>query len=422
LALSILIFLGIIAFLDRQIISLMVDRIKLDLHISDLQISLLQGLAFGLLYCSMGLPIGYAVDRFSRTLVIFLGVTIWALAATACGFATTYSVLLVARIWVGVGEAALAPAGFSILSDLFPRTRLALALSIYQFGSMLGSSAALMIGSTVLGIVGNGVIAPWGAHLAAWQVTFMITGIPGLALGWVIFLVREPARRHVRSKVSKWSDVRTLLRDRRAFFITHFAGFSLCLIMVYADLSWVPVILQRSYGWSIGEVGFRLSVATAITGTIGLLVNGMVVDWMFAHGRLDAHVRYYALMMIPILISGLVAPFMRDGWLYLVGLVPIYIFLNFAGVSAAAVQIVTPPSMRGRMSAIYLGIISVTGLVIGPSAPALITDYVFHDPSKAILSLAIVQVVLTPLAGVLFFLAMGSMREAVIAQAGGCDP
>ncbi|WP_409456278.1 MFS transporter [Sphingomonas sp. J315] len=143
---TILLLVAIMSYLDRQIISLMVEPIKASLGVSDFEIGLLQGVAFGLFYAVFGLPIGWLVDRYSRRKIIYFGMTLWSLAAGACGLASTYTHLLLARFGVGVGEASLSPAAYSMIADLFPPRRLALALGVFATGSSIGGALAYMAG------------------------------------------------------------------------------------------------------------------------------------------------------------------------------------------------------------------------------------------------------------------------------------
>jgi MFS family permease len=192
-AVVVLLMLSALSYLDRQVLFLMVDRVKADLRLDDFKISLLQGFAFALFYGVFGLPFGWAVDRFSRRWIIFAGITIWAVAASACGLAHTFSQLLFARFLVGVGEAALSPAAFSLLSDTFPKHRLTMAIAVFAAGTNIGSGLAFAIGGIVVGLLPeHGATVPLVGHLANWQLVFLLTGLPCLAVGWLIFTVIEP--------------------------------------------------------------------------------------------------------------------------------------------------------------------------------------------------------------------------------------
>ena len=149
-AVAVFLVLTIVSQLDRQMLNLLVVPVRADLGISDFQVSLLQGFAFAVFYATFGLPLGWLIDRYSRRHIIFAGVSLWAIAASACGLARTYGQLLAARMTVGIGEASLAPASYSLLGDLFRKDRLTLPMSVMGAGNKLGISAATLIDGGLL--------------------------------------------------------------------------------------------------------------------------------------------------------------------------------------------------------------------------------------------------------------------------------
>lgn len=143
----------IVSFIDRMIIGLLVDSIKADLQISDTQISLLQGLAFALFFTLAAIPLGRLIDRVHRPRTVSAGIAVWSAMTVACGFATSFGGLFVARMGVGVGEAVLSPAAYSMISDSFDRRRLGLAMGVFGLGSAIGAGLAFMIGGAVVSLV-----------------------------------------------------------------------------------------------------------------------------------------------------------------------------------------------------------------------------------------------------------------------------
>lgn len=409
---AILLVMGINAFLDRQIVALLVDSIKLDLGVTDFQVSLLQGLAFGILYATAGLPLGYAVDRFSRRWVIFWGVFAWSICAVLCGLSETYGALLAARIGVGLGEAALGPAAYSILSDLFPKKRLALALSVYSIGSLLGASIAYMVGGAVISWAASGGSLPFLPDLEVWQIAFVVTGAPGVLIAFLVFAMPEPKRRHTLvAEGAPFRAVFSFMSANARFLTCLILGSACMMICAYAGLSWTAVILHRVYGWSIGTVGLALGLWSALLGVSGLLFNGAMVDGLYSRGVRDAHLRYYVYGFIVIALSApvvLVMPFGAIG--FLLAMAPVKILGNFIGVSAAALQIVTPAELRGRMSAVFIAAISITGLTIGPSFPAFLTDFVFRDELAVKKSLVMTYLTFAPIGAVFFYFGMKPFR------------
>jgi MFS family permease len=186
---AVLMLMYIFSFIDRTTISLLVEPMKRDLHISDTQIGMLQGLAFALLYTFLGLPIARLSDRHSRRAIIAGGVFIWSIMATLCGLARSAVQLFMARIGVGVGEAALSPAAYSIITDSFPRSKLGGAFSVYNVGITIGAGTALLVGGIVVGVVsraGATYTLPVFGPVHAWQMVFILTGAPGMLLAGVL--------------------------------------------------------------------------------------------------------------------------------------------------------------------------------------------------------------------------------------------
>jgi MFS family permease len=182
----------VVSFLDRQILALMVEPIKHDLGLTDTQMSLLMGLAFGIFYTLMGVPLGRLADRTSRRALIATGVGVWCLMTASCGLARSFGQLFVARIGVGVGEAALTPAAISMISDYFPRQKRGRAIGFYNMGVSLGAGTAMVLGGVVISYVMSAapVELPGVGELKSWQLVFMLVGLPGLAIVALMSTIR----------------------------------------------------------------------------------------------------------------------------------------------------------------------------------------------------------------------------------------
>ena len=407
--------IGVVAFVDRQVTALLVEPLKADLGLSDTQIGLLQGFSFVVLYATAGVPLGFAVDRYSRRLIIFLGVIAWSAATVLSGLSHTYDQLLVARICVGLGEAALGPAAYSILSDLFPRRRLAIAFSVFNLGLVLGSVLALLISGQVIASAVDGVVLPVVGFRNVWQATFILIGIPGCLFAGLIFLIPEPERRAVIAHAGV-AELLTFLASRWRFLVPHCLGFSLLMAVTYGQGAWAPVVLQRVYGWSISKISFGIALLYGAAGIVGQLTNGRVVDAMFGRGVEDAHMRYYVGAASVIAVAGGASIFASSGLLLLLVLIPVIVFVNFGGVGAAAIQVISPDTMRGRMASIYLLVINILGVSLGPAGIPWINDALVHDPTKIGVSLGVFIAGGAGLAAVLFFVGMAPMRRAVRAN------
>jgi MFS family permease len=417
--LAVLVGLSAVSYVDRQIISLMVGPIRAYLNVSDFQISLLQGIAFALFFATFGLPLGWLVDRAQRRWVIFGGVVVWSLATAASGLATSFGHLFLARLMVGAGEAALAPAAYSMIADLFPKRRLALALSIFNIGGASGSALAVFLGGMlVTGLSQASVALPGGEPLATWQLAFISVGLPGFLFAFMIFLVPEPSRAESRPKTSggDMTELWAFVRTRRSFLACHFVGFGCMSALGYAVMNWLPVYLMRRFGMPVAEAGALVGVIIVCSIPGGILASALV-DRLFARGGSDAHLFLYVFIALGLVVLGPVA-FLADALPAFVALMAgVMFFAASPGTAAAALQIATPPRLRGRVSAMYLFVYQMIGLGLGPSVVAAFTDYVFKDDALVGYSMAAAIAIFGLAAALLFALGRGAMRSAIRALA-----
>lgn len=416
-AVAILFILGAVAFLDRQIISLMVDDIRRDLAISDFQVSLLQGFAFALCYAVMGVPLGWLVDRYPRRRIICIGVVAWALAAAACGLARNFWHLLLARFGVGLGEAALAPSAYSMLSDLFPRDRLTTAMSVFAIGAIMGQAIAFAIGGLVIGMAqtaDGGLALPLVGELRPWQFVFIVTGLPGIFFAALIFLIPEPVRRGLRGTgKAGFGEAFRFIAERGRFFTCHFLGYGALAAIAYGTIAWVPAHLMRGFGWSVTQTGFTMAALTAAAGSSGLLGMGMFVDRQMTRGVRDAHFRFAVWLSLAIVVFGAVAFSATNIILFFLFYAVLKLLVPIGGMASASIQIVTPNELRGTVSAIYLFVVTLLGAGTGPTVVATFTELIFHDPAKVGLAMALTCVILGLFATACFALGRRQMREAV---------
>ena len=406
-----------LALLDRQVLTLMVGPIKQDLRISDFQVGVLQGLVFALFYGVAGIPIGWLADRWPRRPVIWAGVTVWGLAASACGLATSFAGLVIARLGVGAGEAALAPAANSMLADLFPARRLSLAISVLSVGSNIGNGLAIGLGGAVVSFAqhGGALHLPWLGELRPWQFVFLVTGAPGLVLATLIFTVREPERR-MRVESEGPPDFRrtwAFMARNRAFFTSHFLGYGLYSIAAWAFLSWLPTYMVRSFGWPIQRVSIPLALIVAIGGGLGPLLTGALVDRLFSRGRTDAHLRVFAVIALAMGLTGAVAFQLHDPLVFLLLALPIVCVMTLAPVATACLQIVSPNQMRGQINAVFLLIMNGIGIAVGPPLVGALTDFVLRDEARLGDAISIVFLAITPLSALALWLGGQPLRACV---------
>lgn len=386
-----------VAFIDRQVLNLLVDPIKKDLLLSDVQISLLQGFAFMAAYVVFGPVFGRWVDTGHRRNVLVLGVTLWSAFTVFCGFSEEYWQLFLARAGVGAAEACLAPAGWSLIADYFSRQRLPRAMSIFMLGPSLGAGLALIAGGLVINSVAT--LAEWFpalSKLTVWQLTFVMVGLPGFVLAMLLLTVREPERSSMGGTGQK--DQHFTLREviaffwaNRAFYLRYFIGLSLLAIVIYGFPTWMPAYLMRHFGADPASVGFRYGAQVLVIGGIGIYSGPWLERWLTSRGYKDAPVRCAMLCAIAVLACLAIFPFV-DSYELTLGvsaLINLFYALPWA-VAASALQITTPNRMRGIAVSIFYFLISVFGLGIAPSIIAFVTDHVLKDPAQVGISLAVV--------------------------------
>jgi MFS family permease len=377
-----------LSFVDRTILGLLVAPIKRDLALSDQQIGLLGGLAFALFYTFMGLPIGRWADTYNRRNIIATGITVWSFFTALCAAAKSYFTLFLARLGVGVGEAALSPAAYSILADLFPKHRLSSAISLFYMGAFLGGALANFVGGMTLQAVAGTptVTVPLFGTIASWRLTFLIVGIPGLAVALLVFTIREPIRKSLAAATSSQftiSEAIAELKKRRKSV----AGISLGLIChgitSYGFLAWAPSFFQRVHGWNPAQTGQAVG-SVLLVGALGMYVGGTLADRWMKRGVFTGPLK----VIFPASIAGLLTfPYAFNQPDPTVTLVLSAIGLFFwawpMGTTFAAVQFIFPNQARAQVSALVLFVLNLGGNTIGPWFPGFLNDVVFQD-GKAI--------------------------------------
>lgn len=281
--LAVLMLAYIVSFLDRQMLALMVDPIRADLGISDFQISLLQGLAFALFFAIMGIPLGRLSDRVTRTWLIAAGVVWWSVMTALCGLADGFTALFLFRMGVGLGEAALAPAAYSILGDSFPPHRLVRATSLFGQSATIGAGVSLLAGGQLVDGIARSGAAPYG--LASWQLTFVVVGLPGLLVAALVLVIREPMRQNrAASHAAFGATVRDLWAARSVLAPLYVSG-TLLAIVNFGGIAWLPTHLIRRFGLSPGEVGLLLAPIHLVGSLIGAVVGAGLTEWMIRRGQ-----------------------------------------------------------------------------------------------------------------------------------------
>ena len=408
----VLMALYIFSFVDRMIIALLVAPIKAELNLSDTHIGLLQGLAFAVFYTFVGVFLARLADNWNRTKLIAIGVLLWGLATALSGFAAGFATLFLARIFVGIGEATLGPAAYSLISDYFPVEKRPRAMSVYTAGMYLGVGLALIFGGLVINLVGqNGTVdLPFVGPLSAWRAVFVAVGIPGLFFFVLIRLaVREPPRREVGAEAPTFAAFMSYFNSRRRLYLGHILGFAFLVMYSYSFAAWMPALIVRTYGLSPADSGLWLGVVILLTAPAGVMIGSVISQKLRANYGNGAALRVGVISAFSAMIPAILLTLAPSFWLglVLIGITQFLITLPF-GVAPAALHEVTPNQYRGQIIAIYLFFINLIGLGLGPLLVGLITDHVFGDESLLRYSMLIIAVVLLPLSG--FILSRATIR------------
>lgn len=364
--LGVLVVVYVFNFIDRQILAILAPAIRDELLLSDTQIGALSGVAFGIFYATLGIPIARLADRYSRVSIISICLSIWSLMTAFSGLATNFIQLLIARIGVGIGEAGGSPPSHSLLADYFAPGKRATALGIYALG-------------VPVGILFGNLAGGWIGEIFGWRQAFFLVGIPGVILAIILKLtVKEPPRGYSEEKPADTSTVpfRTVLKTMWGFksfkYISLGAGTQ--AFVGYGAIAWMPSFLVRAHDLSIGEVGTALGLIIGLFGGIGTLLSGVIGDKLGAK-----NVKYY--MLVPaygflIAVPAGAAVFLVDE-LYLVlaiYTIPVFMVNLYTGPTFAMTQSLAPLAMRAAASALLLFMINIIGLVFGPTTVGIISD------------------------------------------------
>lgn len=394
------------SYLDRQILSMLVGPIKTDLALDDTQVSLLHGLAFAICYTLLGVwPIGHWADTGNRRNIVSAGVFLWSAMTALCGRATSYASLFLARVGVGIGEAALTPVAYSLLADLFPPERRGRALGLFSMGIYFGIGAATMITGVLVQSIGASptVELPLLGEVRAWQAPFLMLGPPGVLVALWMLTVREPARIGSGSESPPaFAAVLAQVREHPHFYLLHTFGVSLLTMLFNALAFWMPAHLKRVHHLEPVQIAFTFGPIMVIAGSLGVVAGGMLADRWRNAGHIDAELRVGILGALCLLPLAVLTFELTGASLAIAAMAPMLFFSSFPfGAAAGAVQVVTPNRLRARISALYLLVINLTGIGFGATAAALVSDHVLHDENRIGDGVAFVAAVGLPLAAIL---------------------
>jgi MFS family permease len=376
----VLMLANVSAFVDRQILGVLVGPIKRDFGISDAEMSYLAA-AFSLFFAVLGLPIARLAGRVGRRNVMAAGVTLWSVFTILCATAQTYARLFVMRIGVGVGEASLNAPSVSLIADYFSRERLGRAMSVYQLGIFVGSGVGYYLGGwiTQLTRVQEAWHVPIIGVIRPWQSAFLVAGLPGVFIALLLFTIREPSGQSTDTHgKGSFGALRRFVGEHRRTFLTHIFGFSFFALANFGLAFWIPTFFQRTYGWDPASASRVQGLLTMSLGVVGVLAGGWVTDAFVRRGFADGALRAGILGGIGMLVCATAFPLMPTPALAIAALAIVNIFAASPwGAATAALAAVTPAPLRAQAAALFFMVLSVLGGMGGPVAVGHLTDRVF---------------------------------------------
>ncbi|KMO38796.1 hypothetical protein VQ03_16490 [Methylobacterium tarhaniae] len=367
----------LLAFADRFVAALVAPAIKADLHLSDFAIGLAQGTAFVAAFAVATLMAGPLVDRVHRPRLIAAGILVWSLASLACGLATDLAELVLARMGLGLGQAVLTPAALALIAARQPRDRIGQGVSLYTAGAVLGRGTALVLGGGLLALLPAAVtVAGFPTPVASWRVLFGLSVLPNLVLVTLLLRLDDPGRGgpqvRVRTRIGPW-----LARHAGRYAAMTVAGGAVTLV-VQTTNAWAVTLLVRRFGLPLSSAGMLFGVVVALAAPLGQFTGGRLLDrarrGVLPGGRLLLGVLAGTLPLAAIVgLTDRLA-------LATAALAALVFGLGIGSVATlAGLQIMTPRSLRGRVTAPFMACITLAGFGLGPPLVGLLADRVFGE-------------------------------------------
>ena len=413
------------AQLNNGVMTLLVEPIKRDLHLSDVQMGYLLGFSVVLFYLVIGIPAARLVDRYNRKWLLTAAVAVWSLATGLCGLAQSFWQLFWARFGIGAGESINLPLSYSLLADYFPPSLLPRGIAILNVGFTAGNAVALLLGALMIHIL-NGlpdVTVPLLGVVREWQLVLILTGLVGLPIALLAGTLIEPKRHGlIAATMTRGKPRGAGLREVCAYLMSHrraygpmFLGISLTSLHMFGLMGWSAAFYGRTYGWAPAKTGLYtglLNLALALPALRGaILIN----DWFRRLGYADTNMRVLALcfaIATPFMIIG---PLMPSPWLALgmSGIASAFMLVAAPSMNSA-LQVITPNGMRGQVTALYLLTMTAIGGGFGPTLIAILTQYLWGDELLLRYALATSAVVLFPAAAFVYWSGVRPYRARML--------
>jgi MFS family permease len=406
----------ILAFADRGLLSILVDPVKKDLHLTDLQMSYLLGFSFSAVYSIAALPLGYLSDRINRRSLIAVCIVTWSLMTAYACFADTFGQLFFARMGLGIAEAALAPAAFSMIRDSFSLTQRARAFAVLNSAHLVGGGSALLVGGALLGFASGGGLGPYPflQYLHPWQFVLITVGAIGLPFALAFFFsVREPPRPSSApgAPPPTFGEAGRFIETRKALLVPLWLGYAMFTLAQGGLTAWVPMVAHRGWNIPIPIVGKTLGPLMMVAAPIGSFFMGWLMDRMSGRGRRNATVQICAIAMALAALTALAQWFIADIRIaMLVYIVQVLLFTSFTVATSAALAQITPARLSGKLQAIMGLASSLVGLALGPTVVAVVSDHLFGGVNALHDGLVVTVAAAAAVGAVLYAIVASKMR------------
>lgn len=374
--LFLLALLYVLSFVDRFILALLVQPIKLEFGASDAQMALLFGTTFALFYAVFGLPLARYADTGNRVLLIMAGVLVWSIATIGSAFAGSFAMLLFLRVGVAVGEATLTPAAYSLIGDMFPPRHRVLAASIYTAAGMAGAGGSYIIGGLIISAISARPELTAATSLQNWQIVLVLVGLPGIVVALLFGLTvgRRSRRAAGRAPATSLKEVWAYFWQNRILIFGLFGGAGFAQAIGYTVFGWIPEVLRREYNWPIENAGFAVGTMGVLAGSFGTILVPQISRFLQARGLPSA----FGVTSLASVILGaalaIIALLQSDGgtlvWLLGTGL---FFITGATSNIIVSTQEIIPQDRRGLAVAVFLLSITALGLGLGPYSAAFIS-------------------------------------------------
>ena len=407
-----------VSFIDRAMINLLIDPIRSDLKLTDIQMGQILGPGFMISYILFSLPIGRMVDKFNRIFVLIGGILLWSIATAAHGFSSDYYSLFVSRAGVGAGEAAVTPASWSIIADLFRPDDRAFPMSFYLMGPYIGQGLALLFGGLVIQLH-TVPVEILGFTLQPWQMIFLLIAIPGFVLSFGLAFLADPQRKGIinkeKQKDESFVDVIAYIKSKFSAYFTLMVAASFIVVLLYTFQAWVPTYIARVHGWDLSRVGYLFGIVTLISGSLGVLSGPVLERFLDRRGfKNSTHAVFLISASTLAVIPPLTFLFVTEDFI-LPGMFVISFFITLPmACFASGLQKMTPQNYRGSISGLYVFIMNIVGLSLGPTVVPFFTSVIFQDDMSINLALSYTFLIFGPISFAIFFLGRKSLNKALL--------